>query len=241
MSGIDVLAVGAHPDDVELGCGGMLLALKARGYRFVILDLTAGEKGSRGDRATRAAEAKAAAELLGASGRECLGLPDTQVDDTDGAVRLMVEQLRKWRPKLVVAQDEGDQHPDHAAGARIVQRAVFLAALQNFDAAGTSHRVARVIRYSRHTFFRPGFVVDISDHVQEKLAAVRCYASQFTRGSAGAKTPISAPDFEDDLLSFWRFWGQGAGALYAEPFVMDGVPQISDPVHDLCIQRRDVE
>lgn len=241
MSEVDVLAVGAHPDDVELGCGGLLLALKARGRRFAILDLTAGEKGSRGDAKTRAAEAKAAAEALGASGRACLGLPDTALSDTDGAVRLAVEQLRKWRPKLVVAQDEGDRHPDHAAGARIVRRAAFLAALSNFEAGGAPHRVRRVVRYSRHTWFRPSFVVDITEHVEDKLAAVRCYESQFTRGEPGARTPISAPTFEDDLKAFWRFWGQDAGALYAEPFAMDGVPQIGDPVRDLCIERRDVE
>ncbi|MHC4938195.1 MAG: bacillithiol biosynthesis deacetylase BshB1 [Planctomycetota bacterium] len=241
MTLVDVLAVGAHPDDVELGCGGLLRVLKARGYRFAIVDLTAGEKGSRGDAATRAAEAKAAAESLGASGRECLGLPDTALSDSDGAVRLMVGQLRKWRPKLVVCQDEGDRHPDHAAGARIVRRAVFLAALSSYEAEGVPHRVSRTIRYSRHSFFRPDFVVDISDHVEAKLAAVRCYESQFTRREPGAKTPISAPDFEDDLKAAWRFWGQDAGALYAEPFAMDGIPQIGDPVHDLCIQRRDVE
>lgn len=238
---IDVLAVGAHPDDIELGCGGLLCVLKTRGHRFALLDLTAGEKGSRGDTATRAAEAKAAAEVLGASGRVCLGLPDTAVSDSDGAVRLLVEQIRRWRPKLVIAQDEGDQHPDHAAGARMVRRAVFLAALSRYDATGEPHRAARVIRYSRHTFFRPDFVVDISDHVEAKLSAVRCYASQFTRTEPGAKTPISDPGFEDDLKAAWRFWGQDAGALFAEPFAMDGIPQISDPVADLCIQRRDVQ
>jgi len=238
---VDVLAIGAHPDDAELGCGGLLCALKARGHRFALLDLTAGEKGSRGDAATRAAEAKAAAELLGASGRECLGLPDTALADSDGAVRLVAEQLRKWRPKLVVAQDEGDRHPDHAAGARIVRRAVFLAALANYEAAGAPHRVARVIRYSRHTWFRPSFVVDISDHVETKLAAIRCYASQFTRAAPGVKTPISEPGYEEDLRAQWRFWGQDAGALFAEPFAMDGVPQIGDPVHELCRERRDIQ
>jgi bacillithiol biosynthesis deacetylase BshB1 len=238
---VDVLAVGAHPDDVELGCGGLLCSLHARGQRFAILDLTAGEKGSRGTREERAAEASAAAERLGATERECLGLPDTNVSETDAAVRLMVEKIRKWRPKLIVAQDAGDQHPDHAAGARIVQRATFLAALTNFDASGAPHRATRLIRYSRHAFFRASFVVDISEHVDQKLAAIRCYESQFTRNAPGAKTPISAPDFEDDMRAAWRAWGQHAGALYAEPFAMDGIPQIGDPVRELCIERRDIE
>jgi len=238
---VDVLAVGAHPDDVELGCGGLLCSLRARGYRFAILDLTAGEKGSRGSREQRAVESSAAAKLLGATARECLGLPDTKVSETEAAIRLMVEQIRKWRPKLIVAQDARDHHPDHAAGARIVQRAVFLAALTNFDAAGEPHRAGRLVRYSRHAFFRADFVVDFTDHIDKKFAAIRCYESQFTRTADGAKTPISAPDYEDDLRAAWRAWGQHAGALYAEPFAVDGIPQIGDPVHDLCIERRDIK
>ena len=95
MSLVEILAVGAHPDDVELGCGGMLLAMRDRGYRFAIVDLTAGEKGSRGSREERLREAKAAAELLGATARECLELSDTAVAATDGAVKAMVETLRR--------------------------------------------------------------------------------------------------------------------------------------------------
>ncbi len=238
---VDVLAVGAHPDDVELGCAGTLVKLRERGYTFALIDLTAGECGSRGSRDTRAREAKAAAELLGASGRECLALPDTRVQETDAAVRLMAEALRRWRPRLVISQDAADQHPDHAAGARIVQRAAFVAALARYEAEGTPHRIGRLIRYSRHPWFQPSFVVDISEHVEAKLAAIRCYASQFTRIEAGVKTPISAPDFEDDLKAAWRYHGMGIGALYAEPFAMDGTPQLSDPVRDLCIERRDIE
>ena len=241
MTLVDVLAVGAHPDDVELGCGGLLCVLKDRGYRFAIVDLTAGERGSRGTREERAREAKAAAELLGASGRECLGLPDAAVEDTPAAVRGMVEALRKWRPKLVVSMHPGDRHPDHAACARIVARAVFLAALRNVEAEGEPHRVGRVIRYSRHPWFVPRFVVDISEVVDRKLAAARCYASQFTRAAPGPKTPISDPGFFEDLKASWRHHGTGAGALYAEPFDMDGVPNVPDPVAALCVERRDVE
>jgi LmbE family N-acetylglucosaminyl deacetylase len=97
-----------------------------------------------------------------------------------------------------------------------------------------------VIRYSRHPWFAPSFVVDITDHVEKKLAAIRCYRSQFSReGTAGPRTPISAPDFEEDLRAFWRFHGQGAGALYAEPYAMDGPPALPDPVAALCVERRD--
>jgi bacillithiol biosynthesis deacetylase BshB1 len=239
VSLVEILAVGAHPDDVELSCGGLLLAMRARGYRFAILDLTAGEKASRGSREQRALEAREAAALLGATARECLDLPDTRLAADAPATKRVIEALRKWRPQLVVSMHKDDRHPDHAAAARLVEQAVFLAALANFDAAGPPHRVRRVIRYSRHPWFQPSFVVDISEHVEGKLAAIRCYKSQFTREAEGAKTPISAPDFEEDLRAFWRFHGLGAGALYAEPFQMDGVPALPDPVAALCVERRD--
>ena len=240
MNLVDVVAFGAHPDDVELGCGGTLLSLRERGYRFAIVDLTAGEKGSRGTRETRAAEAKAAAELMGATARECLGLPDTRVEVTAVAGRLAVEVIRKYRPRLVISHNPTDEHPDHAAAARIVAKATFLAALQRFEADGEAHRVGRVIRYSRHHWFTPSFVVDVSEFVEEKLAAVRCYASQFTREAPGPKTPISAPDFFDDVRASMRFHGRGIGALYGEPFAMDGPPALPDPVAALTVERRDV-
>ena len=239
MNLVEILAVGAHPDDVELGCGGLLLAMRARGHRFAILDLTAGEKGSRGTREERAKEAQAAAAVLGAAGRECLNLPDTRLEPKDAAVKAMVEAVRKWRPKLVLSMNPSDRHPDHAAAARIVESACFLAALENFDAPGAPHRTRRVVRYSRHPWFQPSFVVDITDHVEKKLEAIRCYGSQFTRGSPGARTPISTPDFEQDLRAFWRFHGQNAGALYAEPCAMDGAPALADPVAERCVERRD--
>jgi len=241
VSLVEILAVGAHPDDVELGCGGLLLAMRDRGYRFAIVDLTAGEKGSRGTKEERAREAKAAAELLGATARECLELPDTAVEATDGAVRRMVETLRKWRPQLVVSMHADDLHPDHAACARIVERAAFLAPLAKYSCEGAPHRVARVIRYSRHPWFVPGFVVDITDYFERKVAAIACYESQFTRETEGPRTKISAPTFLEDLRAFWRHHGVGAGALYAEPFAMDGVPALPDPVAALCVERRDVQ
>ncbi len=231
---VDVLAVGAHPDDVELGCGGLLLTLRARGYRFAIIDVTAGEKGSRGTVEQRAAEAKAAAELLGATARECLGLPDTKVKATDGAVRLLAEALRRYRPRLVVSMHEDDRHPDHAATAQLVERAVFLAALTNYEAEGAPHRVGRVIRYSRHPWFAPDFVVDVTAVVEKKIAAARCFASQFTRTEPGPATPISAPGFFDDLLATMRTFGQHAGTRYAEAFALDGLPALPDPVRALC-------
>jgi len=236
---VEILAFGAHPDDVELGCGGLLLQMARRGHRFAIVDLTAGERGSRGDRATRALEAREAAAALGASGRECLGLPDTRLEATAQAIRLATETIRAYRPRLVVSMWEGDQHPDHRAAARIAESAAFFASLSNYEASGDPHRPRRVIRYSRHPFFPPSFVVDITDVVEKKLEAIRCHHSQFRREGGGAKTPISDPGFEEDLRAFWRFHGRGVGAHYAEPFAMDGPPALPDPVQALCAERRD--
>ena len=179
MNLVEILAVGAHPDDVELGCGGLLLAMRARGHRFAILDLTAGEKGSRGSRDEREKEAQEAAAVLGAAGRECLNLPDTRLEPTAAAVKAAVESVRKWRPKLVVSMNPADRHPDHAAAARIVESACFLAALENFDAPGAPHRPRRVLRYSRHAWFVPSFVVP----VWSKFAAAQ--KSKPCRGDPG--------------------------------------------------------
>lgn len=236
---VEILAVGAHPDDVELGCGGLLLLMRGRGYRFAIVDLTGGERGSRGDGPTRAKEAAAAAAVLGAAARECLDLPDTQLEESAEAVRRMVARVRRWRPSLVVSMNPADQHPDHRACARIVERACFLAQLKNAPYDGEPHRVRRIVRYSRHPWTAPAFVVDIGDVVERKLEAVRCYRSQFTREEPGHSTPISDPRFEEDLRAMWRFHGIGIGALYAEPFTMDGPPALPDPVAALCVQRRD--
>ncbi len=236
---VEILAVGAHPDDIELSCGGLLLLMRRRGYRFALVDLTAGERGSRGDAATRAQEAKSAAARLGAAGRACLALPDTQLQETPGAVRLLIEEIRRWRPQLLLTMDGGDGHPDHRACAAITKRAAFLAALPKAEAAGAAHRVRRVVRYGRHPHFAPSFVVDISDVVEEKLEVIRCHASQFTRTGGGAKTPISDPAFVEDLKAYWRFHGLAAGALYAEPYAIDGPPALPDPLAALCIERRD--
>ena len=238
---VDVLAIGAHPDDVELGCGGLLLSLRGRGYRFGIIDVTAGERASRGTRDERRQEAKIAAELLGATARECLDLPDTLLEDTSAAARLMAGRIRKYRPKLIVSMHEGDEHPDHVATARITRRAAFLAALHNADVDGEPHRARQIITYSRHTYFRPSFVVDVGEFVDRKLEAVFAHRTQFTRDVDGAKTPISAPDFEEDVRAFMRFHGRNVGALYAEPFAMDGPPALPDPIAALCVEQRDVE
>ena len=236
---VDILAVGAHPDDVELSCGGLLLLMRRRGYRFALLDLTAGERGSRGDRETRAREAQAAAAKLGAAARECLGLPDARLEPTGGAVRALVEAMRRYRPSLVLSMSGDDGHPDHRASRELVERASFLAALAKAEADGEPHRVRKVVRYGRHPWFRPSFVVDISDVVEEKLEAIRCYASQFRRDGGGPRTPISDPRFEEDLRAFWRYHGLAVGALHAEPYAVDGPPAIPDPLAALCVQRRE--
>ncbi|MGQ0613612.1 MAG: bacillithiol biosynthesis deacetylase BshB1 [Planctomycetaceae bacterium] len=236
---VEILAVGAHPDDVELSCGGLLLLMGRRGYRFALVDLTAGERGSRGDAETRAREAQAAAARLGAAGRACLGLPDTQLQESPGAVRLLIEAIRQWRPKLLLTMDGGDGHPDHRVCEALTRRAAFLAALPKAEAGGEAHRVRRLVRYGRHPHFAPSFVVDITDVLEAKLEVIRCHASQFRRSGGGARTPISDPAFEEDLKATWRFHGLAAGALYAEPYAIEGPPALLDPVAALCIQRRD--
>ncbi len=137
---VDVLAFGAHPDDVELGCAGTMLALRDAGFTTAVVDLTAGEKGSRGDASTRAEEARRASEILGLSARETLEFPDTELEATLELRRAVVAAIRRHRPRVILAPLPGDLHPDHAAAGRAVGEAFYPAGMKNFDAPGEPHR-----------------------------------------------------------------------------------------------------
>jgi bacillithiol biosynthesis deacetylase BshB1 len=177
-TGLDVLAVGAHPDDAEIGCGGTLLLAVEAGARVGVADLTLGEAATLGTPEQRDAERARAAELLGLSARPCLGLPDTAVgtapDHRDAVVRL----IRETRPRIVLAPPLNDRHPDHAASGRLVRDACFLAGLPAAG-AGQAHRPDRVYHYLLHDPLDVSFVVDVSSVWERKLQAIHAYGSQF--------------------------------------------------------------
>jgi bacillithiol biosynthesis deacetylase BshB1 len=225
---LDALCFGAHPDDVELTCGGLLARLAAHGHAAGIVDLTRGERASRGDVATRAREAVEAARILGASFRESLGLPDGGVDARDPAqLRLVVECLRRHRPGLVVAPDEHDEHPDHVEGSRLVARACYLSGLARFDAAGERFRPARLLFALYRSAQEPHVVVDVSDVWAVRERAIRAHASQLDP-AAGPATYLTGPGFLAEVEARARAWGALADVGHAEGYRVRGPFVVGD-------------
>lgn len=218
--GLEVLAFAPHPDDLELCCGGTLIRLADAGYGVGLVDLTRGEKGSRGTPEIRAREAEAARRILGARERLNLGLPDLGVNSREaGQIRRVVEVVRRYRPKLVFVCSEHDHHPDHVEAAHLVERAIYTAGLWSYDAPGEPHRPARLLFYMGRIVFEPRLVVDVTTVYPRKLRAAACFDSQFVRDPEDPiKTPISDPGFMEQVTARFRHYGSRIGVEYGEPF-----------------------
>jgi len=219
---LDVLAIGAHPDDVELGCGGTILRLTDAGRRVGVLDLTAGEKGSRGTRKTRAAEARKAAKLAKLTLRETLAFADTELEPSMKLRKAIVAAIRRHRPAIVLAPLPHDLHPDHAAAGRAVADSIYPAGMKNFDAPGTPFRPARVFHYFMHDEEPHAIVVDVESVWDRRIALAQCFSSQLhAPGAASSQfaTLIARPDFLPRIEARARVWGRRAGLTLGEPLV----------------------
>jgi len=209
---LDILAFGAHPDDVELSAGGTLVKAAMQGKRTGIVDLTRGELGTRGSADLRDQEAAASAKVLGLAVRENLGLKDGLPEDEEKALRALIAALRRHRPRTVLANALHDRHTDHGRAAELVHRACFLAGLARIETtepdgtAQEAHRPLHVLHYIQDRFREPSIVVDITGAEERKYLAIGCYSSQFhvpgaSEGQAeipsasDLATPISTPDF----------------------------------------------
>ncbi len=221
---LDVLAFGAHPDDVELGCGGTLLAARDAGLRVGVVDFTAGERGSRGTRETRAAEAARSAAMLRLVCRETLDFPDTELTATLALRRAAIEAIRRHRPRIVIAPLPHDLHPDHAAAGQAVRDAFYPSGMKNADAAGAPWRPHHLFHYFMHDEDATAIVTDISSVWDERVALARCFASQLHAPSASDEHPtlIARPDFIARLEGRARVWGRRAGVEFGEPLVVGG-------------------
>jgi N-acetylglucosamine malate deacetylase 1 len=228
---VEILAVGAHPDDVELGCGGTLARLSRRGHSVGILDLTRGEAGTRGTPETRAAEAVEAARILGALFRDGLDLGDGNLR-TDRAAELeVIEVLRRRRPRLVFAPLPADRHPDHARAGRLVTDAAFYSGLRSLATGRAPHRPQQVVYYPSTFLAEPTFLVDVTEALETKLEAVRAFRSQFfDPSSTEPATFISSPEFLEGVTARARAFGRLAGAGAAEGFVSPRPPLLADPL-----------
>lgn len=223
----DVLALGPHPDDVEIAAAGTLLLLRAGGRSVSIVDLTRGEKASRGTVAERDEEAAAAGRALGLVERVNLGLPDAGLRVDEATTELLVAAIRAARPQLLLSPHARDVHPDHVVGAGLAERAWFLAGLANYcPGLGAPHRPRWHLRYPGNQQIEPSLVVDVSGVVEAKAAVVRCYRSQ-----------MSPPDRSHLYLGLdvieraqvrERFYGARIGVAAGEPFWCDGPLAVRD-------------
>jgi len=233
MSQVDILAVFAHPDDAELTVGGTLLKMKHLGYRTGALDVTAGEMGTRGTVEGRAVEAAEAAKILKLDLRENLGLPDGHVFVTDVERTKMVRAFRKLKPKLILTHQIGDSHPDHDHIARLVREAARLVSMRRYDEASWTEKTAAPI-IAHNIFSRrvePSFVVDISDFLEEKMAAIRAHKSQFyDPESSEPETRIASKDYLDELEGRSRYFGSLISVAAGEPFYVREALNVTDPI-----------
>ncbi|MGE0442602.1 MAG: bacillithiol biosynthesis deacetylase BshB1 [Gemmatimonadales bacterium] len=229
---VDLLAIAAHRDDVELTCAGTLIKAADQGHRTGILDLTQGETGTRGSQAIRAEEAARAAEVMGVSERRNAGLPDAHLHNTEEARRAVVEAIRHFAPQVVILPFPVGRHPDHRIASELARDACFLAGLAKYPADGAKHRPRKIL-YAlsyREDPVKPTFVVDISDQFDRKMAAIRCYASQFDGAdSAGEIFPTG-----QDLYSLIEIQNAHYGSLirrrFGEPFYTHETVLVDDVV-----------
>ncbi|TPW12239.1 MAG: n-acetylglucosaminyl phosphatidylinositol deacetylase, partial [bacterium] len=217
---LDVLAFAPHPDDLELCCGGTLIRLADGGNRVGLVDLTRGERGTRGTPELRQVEAEAARRILGVRQRTNLGFPDQGIDARNAIqLRRVVETIRRHRPRLVLTSSEHDHHPDHVEAAHLVEKAAYLAGLAGFEADGAPFRPGLTLFYMGRVVFEPKLIVDISEAFDRRVRAAACYQSQFFREADDPRvTPISEPGFFDDVAARLRHFGNRIGVRYGEPF-----------------------
>jgi len=233
MTTVDILAIFAHPDDVELMVGGTLLKMKHLGYRTGALDVTRGEMGTRGTVDGRTLEAEAAAKILKLDVRENLGLADGHVFVDDESRTAMVRAIRRLKPKIILTHQLDDPHPDHDHIAHLVRESARLSSMKNFDAESGAEKILVPIVahniFSRR--FEPSFVVDISDFLEEKMAAIRAHASQFhDPNSTEPETRLTDKNFLNELENRSRYFGSLIGALAGEPFYVREALNVEDPI-----------
>lgn len=221
---LDILAFGVHPDDVELGCSGTLLAAMAEGKKTGIVDLTRGELGTRGTAETRATEAARAAEILGVSVRENLGMADGFFQNDEAHLRKVITAIRKYQPDIILANAVEDRHPDHGRSAKLVSDAAFLAGLRKIETISEGvvqpvWKPSYVFHYIQDRFLQPSFVVDITAHFERKMESVLAYTTQFYNpGINEPQTYISSSQFLETVKARALMLGKRIGVTYAEGY-----------------------
>ena len=231
---LDILAFAAHPDDVELSCSGTLIKHIKAGYKAGIVDLTAGELGTRGNAALREKEAAIASEILGVVARENLNLKDGLFSIDENSRLSVVRMIRKYRPEIVLANSIRDRHPDHGRASSLVSESCFLAGLTKLvtELNGEIQQAWRpkaIYHYVQDYQLKPDLIVDISDFMEDRIKSIMAYSSQFYNpDSKEPQTAISTKEFQEVLLSRALENGRLIGTLYGEAFIVERPPGVDD-------------
>jgi bacillithiol biosynthesis deacetylase BshB1 len=225
---LDLLAIAAHPDDVEQTCGGTLLKAAEMGYRTGILDMTAGEMGTRGTPETRLCEAQEAARLLLAEWRDNLRLADARLENTLAARLTLAAKIREVRPRVVILPYWEARHPDHYRAAEIGYEGCFLAGLRKIDSSSEPHRPFKILYASLYANVTPSFVVDITAQFERRMQALLSYRSQYGGVEEGVGLFPDEREIRERLSSVARFYGNLIGVRYGEPFVVKETMRVDD-------------
>ena len=226
---VDILTIAAHPDDIEITCGGTVIKMVEAGYRVGVLDLTAGESGTRGNAALREKEARRAAAVLGVVHRENLNIPDAAVENTRENKMKLAQRIRDCRPHAVILPYWKGRHPDHYTTGQLGYEACFLAGLAKLPLAGKPHRPFKIIYASQYVpTVRPTFVIDITAQFEKKLKAIFCFASQFSPPKELQNLFPSRSRHQCAHESEARHFGHMIGVRYGEPFIMREMAAVDD-------------
>jgi bacillithiol biosynthesis deacetylase BshB1 len=227
---LDLLAIAAHPDDVEQTCGGTLLRMAEAGYRTGIIDLTAGDMGTRGSPEVRVSESADAAKILKASHRENLHFPDARLENSLAGRMTLAQRIRELRPRTVILPYWEGRHPDHYRTAELGYEACFLAGLRKIDPYTEPYRPYKIVYSSLYANVPPSFVVDVTPQFERRMASLLAYRSQYGEVSEGSALFPDEPEIRDRLAATARFYGNLIGVKYGEPFVVKETMRVDDVV-----------
>jgi len=227
---LDILAIAAHPDDVEQSCGGTLIKLAEKGYRTGVLDLTAGDMGTRGTPEERLEEAEQAARVMLLSHRENLRFPDARLENAISARMSLALKIRELKPRVVILPYWKGRHPDHYHTSELGYEACFLAGLKKLDPYSETHRPFKILYCAVYANIQPSFVVDISAQFERRMTALLTYRSQFTACSEGKELFPDEPEIRERLGAIARYYGNLVGVRYGEAFVMKETMLVEDIV-----------
>ncbi len=230
MPSMDVLAIAAHPDDVEQTCGGTLIRAAEAGYRTGVLDLTAGDMGTRGTPELRIEESETAAQHMLLAWRGNARFPDARLENTLAARLTLAVKIRELKPRVVILPYWAGRHPDHYRCAEMGYEACFLAGLKKLDEYWEPHRPQKILYASLYADVKPSFIVDISAQFERRMKALLSYQSQYGNAAEGSDLFPQEGEIRERLAAIARFYGNQIGVKYGEPFVVKEAIEIEDVV-----------